>query len=239
MDLAADLDELLAKKASLASRVTASPQFGARLAELQSWQVQRLSRTYKDLRADARYSAAVDFFLSDLYGPHDFSPRDRELTRAWRYLKRTLPAPACAALERAIELDVLSTELDHSMVEVSPASPVTGAGYATAYRAVGRADARARQIDLVLAIGEDLDHIVRHAWLGSLLHVARAPARAAGFRVLQDFLERGFRAFERMPDGRPFLTAIRERETQLMRELFAGAGGELFAAAAEVGHPHG
>lgn len=231
MEAAGDLDQLLVRKRALEGRATAMPELAARLQELRTWQAERLARTYDDLRHDPRYSRAVEFFLTDLYGPHDFSPRDRELRRASRYLKRTLPGAARAALERAIELEVLSAELDHAMVAVLPRWPVTGGGYATAYRAVGRRDARERQIALAIAVGEDLDRVVRHAWVRSALRLARGPAQAAGFRVLQDFLERGFAAFAGMQDAQPFLQAIRERETQLMDKLFAGGGGELFAPA--------
>jgi hypothetical protein len=236
---AAGLEQLLARKAALGQRAAATPQFGPRLQELRAWQAGRLAGTYKDLRGDPRYARAVEFFLSDLYGPRDFSPRDRELARAWRYLKRSLPGAARAALERAIELEVLSAELDHLMVEALPPSPLSAAGYAKAYRAVGQRAARERQIELVIATGANLDSIVRHAWVGAALRLARAPAHAAGFGVLQDFLERGFAAFAAMHDAGPFLSRIRERETALMNELLAGGGGEARAGGPEHGLRNG
>jgi hypothetical protein len=53
-----------------------------------------------------------------------------------------LPDAARAVLERAIELDVLSEELDHAMVALISSYPISGTGYADAYRLVGRRDAR-------------------------------------------------------------------------------------------------
>jgi hypothetical protein len=217
-----NFEALLAKKAAISARAEVSAVAAARLAELRSWQARRLARTYADLHADPRYSAAVDFFLTDLYGPHDFSRRDRQLERAWRYFRLALPRAAREALRRAVELDVLSTELDQSMVAALPQGPLTAETYAAAYRAVGRADARARQVDLVIAIGADLDEIVRRAWVRPALHLSRGPARAAGLEMLQDLLERGYAAFAGMPDAQPFLAIIRERETRLMRDLLAG-----------------
>jgi hypothetical protein len=235
MPATADLDQLLARKRALDARAAASSELSARLQELRGWQAARLAHTYADLGASARYTRAIEFFLTDLYAPLDFRPRDRQFTRAWRYLKLTLPGAALASLEQALELEVLTAELDHAMVEVLPAGPLTGAGYAEAYRQVGRRDARQRQIALVVAIGEDLNRIVKHAWIGAALRAAHAPAHAAGFGVLQDFLERGFAAFRNMPDAEPLLSSIRERETQLMDRLFSGGGEELFATAPTVG----
>jgi hypothetical protein len=228
-----DLDQLLARKHSLATRASETRDLPARLRDLRAWQSRRLARTYDDLRRDSRYSRGIEFFLSDLYAPLDFGVRDRQLTRASRLLKRGLPGAALAPLERAIELDVLSAELDHAMVALMPGWPIDGAGYATAYRAVGRRDARERQIELIVSIGADLDAVVGYAWIGAALNVWRVPARLGGFGVLHDFLVRGFDAFRNIEDIQTFLKTIREREAKLMERLFAGGGEELFARRAQ------
>jgi hypothetical protein len=197
---------------------------------LRVWQGRRLAQTYDDLRRDPRYAPAIAFFLSDLYGSVDSGPRDRQLARASPLLRHGLPGTARAVLERAIELDMLSAELDHAMVARISSCPIGGAGYADAYRVVGRREARERQIELVLSVGADLDRIVRHAWIGSALYLWQAPARAIGFGVLHDFLNRGFDAFRNIADAWTFLQTIREREVQLMEQLFAGGGEEVFTA---------
>jgi hypothetical protein len=224
-----DLDQLLARKRALATRTSQSSGLPGRLRDLRAWQAERLARTYDDLRRDPCYARAIDFFLSDLYGPRDTGARDQQLMRASRLLRATLPGGALSVLERAVELDVLNAELDHSMVAVIPRWPIDGAGYAAAYRTIGRRDARERQIDLVVAMGIDLDRIVRRAWIGSALLLARAPARAGGFGLVQDFLESGFNAFRDMVDARSFLETIRRRETDLMQRLFSVDGEENFA----------
>ena len=48
---------------------------------LRAWQAARFERTYADLMASDRYRPAAEYFLSDLYGPKDFSERDDELAR--------------------------------------------------------------------------------------------------------------------------------------------------------------
>ena len=97
--------------------------------------------------------------------------------------------------------------------------PVTARRYAQAYRAVGRPDARLRQIQLTIDIGRRLSRIVTSHLIGFLLRAARAPAHAAGFGTLQGFLERGFDAFARIGDADRFLEAIQQREIQFMKEL--------------------
>jgi len=158
-----DLDQLLARKRALETRASESRDFLDRLRDLRVWQARRLAQTYDDLRGDPRYAPAIGFFLNDLYGFQDSGPRDRQLARASPLLRLGLPGAARSALERAIELDVLSAELDHAMVALISSCPIGGAGYADAYRLVGRRDARERQIELVLSVGADLDRIVRYA----------------------------------------------------------------------------
>jgi len=218
----AHMDRLFLSKRRLDADAYASPEMNARLSELRAWQAERLATAYADLRRDPRCAAAVDFFLTDLYGPQDFTRRDNEFARAWGRLKRRLPDAALEVLARALELQVLSAELDQAMVGRLAPGPLSGVLYANAYRAVGRPDARQRQIDLALGIGTDLGRLVTFPLIGLALRVAHAPAHLAGFGALQDFLERGYDAFRKMGDPGVLLEAIRSRETNLMRRLFDG-----------------
>ena len=218
-----DLDALLAGKRALDARAAADPTVAARLGTLRVWQASRLARTYADLRADPRYAAAAEFFLSDVYGCASRARRDSDLERAWRYLKRALPRAVLAILGRALALDALSEELDLAMAECMLEKALTAATYASLYRRVGRADERRRQIDLLIAVGTDLDRVVKRPWIGVALAAARLPAHAAGVGVLQDFLERGLAAFQRMQGAQEFLATIRRRETLLLEALLSGA----------------
>lgn len=232
MKAADELEELLARKRRLESPSSQAADFVARRHELRIWQAARLARTYRDFRADPRYAPALEFFLSDLYSAHEFTERDRQLSRAWRYLKRALPAAVMKVLRQAIELDVLTLELDQAMVRALAATPVTDAAYAAAYREVGERALRERQIELIVGIGADLRRIASRAWLWPLLRAAHAPAHAAGFGVLQDFLERGYTAFLQMHASDRLLQAIQERETHFMLAMLdpndspLGAAGE-------------
>ena len=220
------LHKLLTRNAELRDVFRGQPELARRLEALQDWQSRRLLRTHRDLHGDPRYRAAVDFFTDELYGSGDPRARDRDLLRVERMMERLLPPDALAALCLAIELEVLSQELDAELVRAMPDGALTGERYAEAYRAVGRREDRERQIELMYQIGQYLDGVVKKPMVRALVHLARGPAHAAGFGGLQEFLERGLAAFERMGGAVPFLTAIRDREQQAMESLFARNGAE-------------
>jgi len=227
------LHKLLTRNAELRDVFRAEPELARRLKDLQSWQARRLLGTYKDLHDDPRYRHAVDFFIRELYGSGDPRARDRDLLKVERMMERLLPPDALAALCLAIELEVLSQELDADLVRALPEGAITEDGYAGAYRSVGRRADRDRQIDLAHRIGEYLDGVVQKPLVRALVHLARGPAHAAGFGGLQDFLERGLVAFEKMGGAEQFLAAIRDRERQAMEDLFACRDAPLGAESDE------
>jgi hypothetical protein len=218
-----ELDELLRQRTLLEARERAMPAGDTRLRELRAWQAVRLARTYEDLRRDTQCAQAIEFFLKDLYGLADHARRDLDLTRAWGRLKRTLPQAALEVLGCALELQVLMAQLDQAMAAQLAPGPLDWPAYAAAYRAVGRPDARHRQIELVIQIGNDLARLVRHEWLALALRAARLPVELAGFGALQDFLERAFAAFRNLKDAQRLLAAIQDRESRLSAALFSGA----------------
>ena len=202
----------------------ADPRRAATLARLKAWQGTRLARTYADFAASPRYGAAAAYFLGELYGGVDATPRDHDLRRAAGALERLLPGKALAVLERAIALEIATQRLDAALAERLPAdAPITAASYAAAYRDATPRAARELQLESILDIGAVLNRLVRHASVGVLLKLAHGPAHAAGLGALQDFLERGFAAFRATGGAEEFLAAIRERESQLIERLYAGA----------------
>jgi hypothetical protein len=193
------------------------------LADLQKWQSERLMRSHDDLHRDPRYRLAVEFFFNELYGGGDPRARDRDLLKVQRVMERLLPAEALRALCLAIELEILSQELDAEVVRALPAGPITVPSYAEAYRVAGRRQDRERQIDMMGDIGRYLDRVVRKPIIRGLVRLARGPAHAAGFGLLQDFLESGLNAFDAMHGADEFLAIIHERERRALERLFAAA----------------
>jgi hypothetical protein len=217
-----ELNGLLERKQRLEDRAAADPKLNTRLQELRRWQANRLSQTYSDLPRQSRFIPALDFFLTDLYGPHDFTRRDADLKRALTRLQRALPGPLLELLGAAIELQVLTLDLDEQMASALATGSIDADSYAAAYRNVGRAVDRRRQIDLIVRMGKDLGKIVEQSWNRIALRAAHIPARLGGFGALQGFLERGFQAFDRLGDPAELLAIINERETRLMKALLGG-----------------
>ena len=201
----------------------ASPDLAARLDRLAVWQSRRLKATYADLARQSRYAPAIEFFRSELYGGGDYSRRDADLARVVPVMTRVLPQGLIATVARAMELSVLSIELDRRMIEkLAPDAAISVAAYCDAFRALANREERLRQIALIVEVGRALDRYVAKPVLHSALVAMRAPARAAGFGALQTFLERGVAAFHRMRGAGEFLATVEARETALFEAIFAG-----------------
>lgn len=215
------LGQLLQRNAGLRAVFANEPTLEARLGELQRWQSQRLLRSHADLRANPRYRLAVEFFFNELYGGGDPHGRDRDVMRVHRVMERLLPREALHALCLAIELEILSQELDADVVRRLPPGPISVETYAEGYRGANRRADRERQIELTGVIGAYLDGVVKKPVVRALVRFARGPAHAAGFGALQDFLERGLVAFETMSGADEFLATIRDRELRAMERILA------------------
>jgi len=203
----------------------ANPVLHRALAHLSAWQSRRLHGTYADLERAPRYAEAMRFFETDLYGGTDFAQRDADLARVVPAMRRLLPENVIGTVAIAVELNAISQDLDRAMVDglANRAETFTVTDYCAAYRGVGRFDARRRQIALIGEVGIALDRYVRKPMIRGALALMRKPARVAGLAALQDFLERGFAAFERMGGAAEFLATIQSRETLIHEAIASGA----------------
>lgn len=196
----------------------------ASLELLQEFQRRRLADTYADLAAQPRFAAAAAFFLDELYGGRDAAQRDRQVAGALPIMERTLPERLQHALADAFRLQGLSLELDICLAETMAARDITAldpARYAEIYPVVPRAS-REEQINLIERLAVELDRVVHRPVVLGLIIAMRGPARAAGFRELQAFLERGLRAFRTMGSAEEFTRTIVAREREIMARLYAG-----------------
>lgn len=224
--VAARLERDLKLAAGLRRIAAADPVHAAERDHLRAWQAGRLAATYPGLLESPRYGAAATFFLSDLYGPKDFSARDAEVERILPMLVKTLPLSGLTTLALAVELDALSEDLDANMVDMlrqrGKASTIDTAAYALAYRTVGRRNSRLRQIQLIVDTGEALEVLARKPWVAGALALMKGPAHLAGLGELHAFLERGFSTFKHMGKAGEFLERIETEETLLMNRWLAG-----------------
>ncbi|MEE4376609.1 MAG: hypothetical protein V2J55_03740 [Candidatus Competibacteraceae bacterium] len=192
---------------------------------LRNWQTARLRQTHADLLQNPRYCPAVEFFLHELYGDRDFSRRDHDIERAYPIIVRTMPAGALHSVVMAIELNVLSHELDADLLRVlidefAITDQISEDTYLRAYRHCDNYEQRLRQINLIGILGQDLELIVAKPLIYTALRVAKGPAHLAGFGQLQQFIETGFNAFRKMGKADTFLEAITQRELKILERIY-------------------
>src|SRR5690349_20882707 len=204
----------------IAARAPDDPAVAAAKRRVRAFQNHRFAETYADLAARPRYRAAVEFFLSDLYGEGDMSRRDADIGRVVPAMVRLLPIPALETVSEALAFEALSERLDASVARAIGEAPLDVERYAAAFRACDVRPARMRQIAYVGEVGHALDRLTRMPMVGTTLKLMRAPARSAGLATLQAFLERGFNAFRQMRGAREFLATIAARETAIVERLF-------------------
>ena len=183
-----------------------------------------MADTYADLAAQPRYADAIAFFRSDLYGEGDFAQRDADLARVVPIMTRLLPPRLIMTIAKATELNALSQELDQAVIErlPRPNGDFTVAEYCAAYRQSSERAAREHQIGLIGEVGAGLDLYVRRPFIESALSMMRQPARIAGLAVLQDFMERGVKAFRKMRGAKEFLATIDRREHAILAAIYNG-----------------
>lgn len=226
--LAERLHAGVARVRELRASVGADPVAAQDRLLVRAWQADRLARTYPDLLASPRFGPAAKFFLSDLYGPKDFSERDEAVARIVPTLAAMLPAGALETIALAVELDALAEALDQRLAQTiragqpdASALALTEETYAAAYRRGSKAD-RERQIELVGRIGSGLDRVARKPLIATALKLMAGPAYAAGLGALHEFLAGGFAAFRHMRGADEFLAIIAARETAINDRLFSG-----------------
>lgn len=204
------------------------PRNGLRwLPELRRWQAARLKASFRHFLHDAQRAPAAEFFLSDVYGDRDFTRRDADIARVVPMMRRLLPKKLLATVADAIELGVATQELDLRMAEALEAlaprrRKLDDALYGEAYRQVGQAQQRQRQIALIGRVGRGFGRALQMPGVAALLAFSRGPAKLAGLGELQGFLERGYAAFESLDDAAAFVDEIERDEHEVSRRLFAG-----------------
>ncbi|RBP04642.1 hypothetical protein DFR50_13826 [Roseiarcus fermentans] len=228
----------LDRSQALRARAQEDEAFARRRSLLRDWQAGRLGRTHRDLLESPRFAAAAKFFLTDLYGPTDISRHVEDVRRIVPLMTRVLPDSGLAAVAHAVELNALSESLDGAMVEILGARIVflDEASYGAAYRSVGRAEERARQIDLIELLGGALDTLTHIHLIGATLKMMRKPAQLAGLGALQAFLERGYSAFGAMRGGAgEFVSLVVSRERAISIAVLAGDDEALSRPPAAAG----
>lgn len=204
----------------------ADAALGRASAEVKRFQARRFQATYSDLLHSHRYKTAAAFFLHELYSDKDYAERDQQFARIAGTIAKLFPQPVVNTAAALAQVHALTEQLDDLMarewLKDSEAIPQSDecARYIRCWRRVGDIAARKRQLEVVLHLGQELDHLTRMFGLRTLLKMMRGPAAAAGLNSLQHFLESGFDAFANMRGAGEFLKVIKDRETAWIHSLF-------------------
>ncbi|MGB5628658.1 MAG: hypothetical protein WBM45_03365 [Woeseiaceae bacterium] len=196
-----------------------------------NWQLEYLLPFFSDLYARDGYSDAIDFTISDLAGI-GISSRDRDLERAAPAITTILPLRALETIAKAAEMNARVLEINTAicrclLVGNDLPAQITELEYCIACRKASSLDDCVELIHLITGLGRTLKSLVRVPMIGMTLRTMRAPARAAGFGALQEFLEKGYRTFRQIPDIDHFLSEIETRMIGVFVRIFTAPLDEL------------
>lgn len=191
------------------------------------WQARRLKATHRDLYEHPGYHAGLEFLLTDLYAPAGMTRRDDNIDRVFPKMVKWLPDNLLDTFAGLVELNLLTQALDLELAELlsekqQPLTELDIPGYCEAYRSSQRLDDRAKQIELVAEVGQQLDRYVRNRTLGWLLSMAKTPAEMADLSDLHSFLHRGYSAFRKMDKVEDLIDRLVRRERTVMEQILAG-----------------
>jgi hypothetical protein len=201
----------------------ADPQLLREYEYFVAWQTAYMMPYYSEFEANRETATAVEFVFSDLVGA-GISARDADLARVIPVMIRLLPDKALAALASATKLNAraLAVNLDICRNLSSQCSMRTGISerdYCDAFRRSTTLDECQGLIDLTITLGHSLKRLVRSPLLGMTLRTMHAPAYAAGFGAMQDFLEQGYTTFHAIENVDFFLNRLAVRMTKVFTRI--------------------
>jgi hypothetical protein len=186
---------------------------------VQSWQCKRLLASHQHMYQQKRFRPAVEFFVNELYGPNDFSQRDKDIARVVPKMSTFLPQKALQSLASALHLNTLSFELDFELAKRLVDTKINRETYAKAYISCDNLATRQQQIDYIRTLGNDLADVVKMKGISTLLFISRKPAKMAGVLALHEFLEKGFKSFKNLGNVEDFITPLVNKEHDIMQQL--------------------
>lgn len=188
-----------------------------------NWQLAYLLPFFADLYEEPGYTEAIDFTMNDLAGV-GISGRDRDLERVAPIITRMLPLGALNTIASAAEMNTRILKLNIAicralLVDYELPESITELDYCIACRKASSLEELVELIHLITGLGRTLKALVRIPMIGMTLRGMRAPAHAAGFGALQDFLERGYSTFKQIPDIELFLSEIENRMVEVFTHI--------------------
>ena len=196
-----------------------------------NWQLEYLLPFFSDLYVRKGYAEAIDFTMSDLAGI-GISSRDRDLERAAPAITSMLPGRALSTIAAAAEMNARVLEINIAICRcllTGNALPgkITELEYCGACRKASSLTECVELVHLITGLGRTLKSLVGVPMIGMTLRAMRAPAHAAGFGALQEFLEKGYFTFRQIPDIDHFLNEIEIRMVEVFERIYTAPLDQL------------
>jgi hypothetical protein len=195
-------------------------QLTPELEALQRWQANRLMNTHDELYQQERFKPAMEFFRDELYCATHFHQRNTKLIQALPLMCRTMPASVLDLVVSAAHLHALSLELDQQLLKHLANTDLSMASYIQAYKQCSNPIERALQIDLIEALGLELESVIHKPAIRKLLKWAKLPAAIAGYGEIHHFVWSGYQAFNRLERARDFVLPVVTKERELSSQWF-------------------
>lgn len=183
---------------------------------LQTFQSERISSTYTDLRQDPEYTMIGDFFFTKLYAPQDFTFRDTSIKKLHATLDGKLYKGMIKGVTQVIELHELTDELDdlmvHQMMAFNVDETLTMADYKKVYKSLDNYDQRLHQIHLGAQVTRTFHGLSKKWVVGISLKTVKTAAAVLNIKPIIDFIYEGYTSFKQIDHIDYFIDTVLERE---------------------------
>jgi len=195
------------------------------------WQLAYILPLFGDLYARDGYAEAIDFTMSDLAGI-GISNRDRDLERAAPAITTILPLRALTTVADTAEVNARVLEINIAIwrrliAENDQSAQITEYSYCIACREASSFGECLNLVHKITALGKTLKSLIEVPMIGLTLRAMKAPAHAAGFGALQEFLETGFYTFRQIPDVDHFLAEIEIHMIEIFKRIYTAPLDQL------------
>ena len=214
----------IARSNELHAEYLGDPDLMASYDRFTRWQLDYMLPFFADLLEPKGYAEAIDFVVSDLCGV-GISARDRDIERATPIIVRSLPAHPLETASAAVELNAGALEINLGiwrglLADGELPADITEGEYMAACHATSSYEECMELVQLAVELGHTLKNLVNVPLIGGLLRTMRAPAHAAGYGALQEFLETGFITFRQISDIDRFLELLHHRMDQIFDHIY-------------------
>ncbi|MGB9634715.1 MAG: FFLEELY motif protein [Chloroflexaceae bacterium] len=190
---------------------------------LQIFQSNRLRRDYRDLAEIPQYEPVGEFFFNEIYGPRDFTERDRGARRLHQFI-HALPGVRLRDVEEVLDLLDLTNRLDDGlalmMLEHKVGTDFDEATYERFYYLADNYDERLKQLELVRSSLYNVFRLSRSHLLGIGLHRSRLLARLLGMEAAHEFLVKGYDALQGVISIDHFAVTVHDRELARLNRIY-------------------